>query len=288
MIAAVFFAMIAHVGFAANDLTGVVGSRRFSGSRMSLYSWICGCFLALGAAPFLFRNPLDFWPVVAVAGLALIMAVAYPVFLYTLEHGNATINGVIAGTFPLWVVIFSLLFFGETLSARQSLAISVIFIGVALSTLHLSRRTRWHNMFNRYSLIAFGVSVVWGIYFTFVRYPVERLGWFEANFVSQFFSTAYSFILLVPIIRRSKSPKFEYAHLRWPVLNAISGFSGSLAFNYALTLGNSSVIAPIAGSYPGLFAFACYVFFREKLNKLQVVGLLLTLAGVVALSLASV
>jgi drug/metabolite transporter (DMT)-like permease len=287
MFGAILLSLYAHVGFAANDLTGAIGSRKLTAARMTLYAWLCGCVLMVLSVPFLFRNSLSLRPLLVNAVLALIMAIAYPLFLYTLQHGNATINGVIAGTFPIWVVLLSLLFFDETLTAVQAGCILVIFVGVILSTLHLTRRTRLHNLFSRSSLLALVVSLMWGIYFAFIRIPIEQYGWFEANVVTQVFATLASLLLLLPIIRRSKPLKFQRKQLTWPAINASAGFTSSLAYNYALTLGNSSIVAPIAGSYPGLYALASYFIFKESLTRLQVAGLLLVLSGVIGLSFAS-
>lgn len=288
MLGAILLSLMAHVGFASNDLAGAIGARKLSAARMSLYAWYCGCVVAGLATPFLFRNSLTFGPVLVASGLAVLMSVAYPIFLYTLRHGNATINGVIGGTFPIWVVILSLIFFDESLAFGQAAAIVIIFAGIILSTLHLTRRTRLHNLFNRYSLMATSVSLMWGVYFTFIRYPVEQLGWFEANVVVQVAATAASTLILVPIIRRGKTLKFRKQQLKWPLVNSVSGFTSSTAYNFALTLGNSSVVAPIAGSYPGLYAVASYFVFKEKLTRLQIVGVALVLLGVVALSVMSV
>ena len=288
MLGAILLSLAAHVGFAFNDISGAIGSRQLSAARMTLYAWLCGCVLMVLAIPFLFKNSLSAKPLLINSLLAVIMAVAYPLFLHTLEKGNATINGVIAGTFPIWVVIFSLIFFDESLSRVQACAALVIFIGVILSTLHLTRETKRHTVFNRYSVMALAVSVLWGIYFAFIRYPVEQYGWFETNVVTQIVATITSIGLLLPIIRRSKYLKFKKTQLKWPLINASFGFSSSLAYNYALTLGASSVVAPIAGSYPGLYAIASYFIFKEKLTRLQLVGIVFVLIGVVALSIVSV
>ncbi|MDQ3064894.1 MAG: DMT family transporter [bacterium] len=288
MLGAILFSLYAHIGLATSNLAGAVGSRKISAARMSLYAWLAGCLLAAAATPFLFNTLPDLKAFVVTAFLAVIMAVAYPIFLYTLEHGNATINGVIGGTFPIWVVILSLLFFDERLSIIQAVAVVFIFAGVVLSTLHLTRRTKLKTMFNRYSLLAFLVSILWGVYFTFIRYPVEQYGWFETNVVVQFVASIFSILILMPVIRRSKPLKFKRSNLRWPAINAFFGFSSSLSYNYALTLGASSIVAPIAGSYPGLYALMSYFIFKEKLTKLQLLGLVLVLIGVITLSVVSV
>jgi drug/metabolite transporter (DMT)-like permease len=288
VIGVIFLALLAHLSYAGNDLTGALGSRLLSAARMALYAWLCGLVLILLSAPFLFRGTISLQPLIVNVILAFLMAIAYPTFLYTLQHGNATINGVIAGTFPIWVVILSLIFFDETLFLSQTVAIVIIFIGAILSSLHLTNKTRLHNLFSKYSLLALLVSVLWGIYFAFIRYPIEQYGWFEASAITQLAATAFSVVLLLPLVRHAQPLKFKISQLKWPLLNGATGFSGGLAYNLALTLGASSIVAPIAGSYPGLYAVASYYVFKETLTKIQLTGVILVLLGVIMLSLVSV
>ncbi len=287
MFGAIILSLVANLSFAGNDLFGAIGSRKLGAARMSLYAYLCGFVLYIVSAIFLFRGEITLKPFLVSVVIGILFAVSYPLFLYTLEKGNATINGVIAGIFPIWVVLLSLIFFDETLSLQQAISVVIIFVGVILSTLHLTKKTRWHNIFSRYALLALVVSIVWGINFTFVRYPVEQIGWFETSFIYQTVAVIFSVILLTPIIRRSKPHKFETSQLKDPALNALTGFMGGLSYNFALTLANSSIVAPIAGSYPGIYAVASYYVFKETLTKIQITGVVLVLIGVIALSIFS-
>jgi len=287
MLGAILLSLLAHIGFAGNDLSGAIGARKMDSARMALYAWICGSVLFAILTPFLFHNALILKPFIVNAVLGIELAVSYPLFLQTLVKGNPTINGVIAGTFPIWVVIFSLIFFGESLTGAQAISAVVIFVGIILSSLHLKRRTKLKSLMNRYSLLALIVSLMWGINFAFVRYPIEQYGWFEANIVTQVFATVSSIIFLSPIIRRHKKEKFKKEDLKWPISNALFGVTSGMAYNFALTLTSSSIVAPIAGSYPGLYAIASYFIFKEKLTRQQIVGVVMVLIGVISLSFFS-
>lgn len=279
----ILLALVAHVGYAGNDFTGALSARKLDGRLMTFLSWTAGSILYTFVAPFFLHIKFSLWPVLVLALLAVLFTTAYPIFLKSVKHGNATISGVIAGTFPMWTVLFSVIFYDDRPTFLQTLAIIVIISGVILSALHLTSKTRLHNLFNRYSLMAFIVSLMWGLGFALWKYPTEQLGWFETAYFSSVLGMIFSGILFYPALRGTVRTAVEKLYF-YPVVNALTGVTATLAYSYAITRGNLSVIAPIAGSYSGLYAIMSYIKFKEPLTRLQVLGVVLTLAGVVALS----
>jgi len=284
MILVIILALIAHLGYALNDFTGALGARKFDSKLMSLLSWLTGTAIYLLIMPFFWQNSLSFWPVVVAVLSGMLAAVSYPLFLYALKYGNAALVGVVAGTFPLWIVIISLIIFKETLTATQVLVIGVIIIGIILSSLHLTRRTKFHNLLNKYTALAFLVSIMWGIAFSVLKYPVEEIGWFNVSFITSLAGSITSFIWLFPKLKTQVVPVFK-KYYKFPLLNAITGVGSTMAYNYAISRANSSIVAPIAGSYGGLFALLSYFVFREKLTRVQVLGICVIVAGVASLSI---
>ena len=71
------------------------------------------------------------------------------------------------------------------------------------------------------------------------------------------------------------------------LLNGIILTAGGFAYNIAASRGFLSVVAPIASSYPVLFAVLAYFVFKDRLTKQQIVGVIITLLGIVSLSLMS-
>ena len=230
MVWAVILSIVAHINYAGNDLSGAIGARRMSPYKMSLLAWVMGAMLFILAAPFLFRNQLYLYPFLVNLLLSTLIAVAYPLFLITVQKGNPTVNGVVAGIFPLWTVILSVIFYGDTLSRWQIFALGLIFPGIILSALHLTRKTRLHNLFNKYSMLAILVSFIWGGVFTFFRYPVEAYGWFEASLIQQVWGAIISLVWLFPKVNSSLRQLFSKKNLRWPTVNGVTAFLSMAAY----------------------------------------------------------
>jgi transporter family protein len=60
---------------------------------------------------------------------------------------------------------------------------------------------------------------------------------------------------------------------------------GTLGYDTALREQNASVVTPLTGVFPVLTVVLAFVVLRERLNKVQMAGILLALASIVILSI---
>jgi bacterial/archaeal transporter family protein len=68
------------------------------------------------------------------------------------------------------------------------------------------------------------------------------------------------------------------------VLTGVAGFLGILCFLYAIRTGKVSVVAPLTALYPVVSLALAVIFFKEKLNIVQLTGILLAVISVVLIS----
>jgi len=69
------------------------------------------------------------------------------------------------------------------------------------------------------------------------------------------------------------------------LLSGIATGLGTLGYYAALREQNASVVTPLTGVFPVLTVVLAFVVLRERLNKLQMAGMLLALASIVILSI---
>jgi len=69
-------------------------------------------------------------------------------------------------------------------------------------------------------------------------------------------------------------------------LSALCGGLGLMTFYLALERGNASLAVPIVGFYPALVAVLAVTFLDERLNALQIGGVVLAAGGIALLSAA--
>jgi bacterial/archaeal transporter family protein len=69
------------------------------------------------------------------------------------------------------------------------------------------------------------------------------------------------------------------------LLCGVATGAGTLGYYAALRHQSASVVTPVTGLFPVLTVVLAFVLLRERLNKVQIAGMLLALASVVILSI---
>ena len=69
------------------------------------------------------------------------------------------------------------------------------------------------------------------------------------------------------------------------ILSGVATGLGTLGYYAALREQNASVVAPVTGLFPVLTVVLAFLVLRERLNKVQMGGMLLALASIVILSI---
>ena len=213
--------------------------------------------------------------------LSVIQIFAFLSYNEALRVGNSSLVGTISGSFTAVVVILSLLFLGESLSMPSIIAIVVIFAGLFLSSVNLAD-IKEKTVMNKGTMLSLVAMVGWGLYFTFIKLPVQESGFFWPSYITTVVGTVCLFVFGMNKIKKPKlglKSGFPAVFLSGVLLTA-----GSFAFNLAIESGLSSIVAPIAGAYPALFALLAYFIFKDPITKQQRLGILITLLGIIALA----
>ncbi len=124
--------------------------------------------------------------------------------------------------------------------------------------------------------------LVWGLWAFF---PKMALSWLDPKtaFMFEVFGGAttglFAFLILQPHLGgadiRGIIPAF---------LTGVTGYLGLLCFMYAIREGKVSVVAPLTALYPVVTLVLARVFLREKINLVQLAGIILALVSVVLIS----
>ncbi len=284
---ALLFALISYVGWGAGDIFGTIATRKIGAYSTSFWEYLFGFVLLSFYAPFAIGalSGLTFGTLLLNILLGLVLLVAFVFFNEGLRIGNASLVGTIAASFASLVVVFSIVFFGEIVSKQQIVAIVIIFIGLLLSSLDFVEMKKGFVL-DKSVLFAILTMLCWGTYFTFIKIPIEEIGWFWPNYFSM------SMFPLLLVYMRLKNIGLSNP-FRKNVLFALTGESvlvsgATLSYNVAISIGLASIVAPIAGSYPTLFVILAFLIFKDRIRRQQIAGIIAALIGIVLLSVFSV
>lgn len=283
---AILFALVAFVGWGSGDVFGGIVSRKIKGYSSSFWLYLFGLVISSLLIPFFWDKLGSISPQMwlLIIFLNLIGPIPVVAMYEGIRVGNASLVGTIGAAFAALTVVLSVIFLNDKLSLLQTFSIVIIFIGLILSSLKL-KSLNFKSIFADkgvpYGLVA---MVLWGIYFTFIRIPIREVGWFWPSYLAMLGVPIIWVYMFIKKIKLEKLPNLRITFFSF--LNAVLLTGATFSYNFAVMSGQTSIVAPIAGSYPVLFVILSRFVFKDKLTKQQIGGILVTLLGIVALSLS--
>ena len=269
-------------GWGIYDFLGGVYTKQIGPFKSFFWSQLVG-FLSVILLLFIFPLFLNI-PVLAVILLpiaAILYSAGYLFFFKGFEIGNVSI---VAATMNLWAVftmLFAYLFMGQRLSPIQTLGVFMIISGVTLASLN------WSDIRKQRFQLSSGVketvagAFFFGVFWNVSEIITEEIGWlFTTLFVKL---GIILFLLLFSLIIKRELALAEVAtKTRWMVVLMGIIEAGAVAIvNYGLTIGDAILITPIASALSIVTIILAIIFLKDKITKLQGLGILTAIAGIV-------
>ncbi len=283
---AVFFAFLTLVGWAVGDIFVTLASRRVGNIPTIFWGQLFSVIITSFYIPFV-GIPSDLPMLIFAILLCLSLSWGTVFYFRALEVGNAQLAGTIGGSYVLPTVFLSVVIFGERLSSGQVLGIFLILVGLILSSFELRqlKNKKLNEIFSdKGAKYAFLAMLVWGVFYAVIRVPAEKIGWFWAFYPANFFFIP---LLIFGKVKKTALQIFKDGKTFLVIiLFAVFILMAQFAYNLGILNGNTSIVAPIAGSYPVLFVVLARIVFKEKLSRQQSLGIVFSLLGIILISLA--
>lgn len=211
--------------------------------------------------------------------------------VHLFSYRNFAVGTAYSRTEPAQAALFGLVFLGERVTASALLAIAISVFGVMLiSVAHM--QLTWRNLagsiFARNALIGLGSGTLFGI--SAVAYRAASLSLGGPNFMMQAAVTLVwtislqSLGMFLWILLRDRAELARILRAWRPAL-FVGGAGATASFGWfmAMTLQQAAVVKALA-QVEMLFTFAASVFFfREKINRVETIGCLLIVLGILVL-----
>ncbi|MEM7288817.1 MAG: DMT family transporter [Pseudomonadota bacterium] len=233
-----------------------------------------------------------FWVWASIAGVAQILATA--LLLATFSYRNFTVGTAYSRTEPAQTALFALVLFGEQLGVAGIFAIAISISGVMLISVartEITLRSLFTSLGTTPALLGLGSGTLFGLAAVGYREAAlsvnHDLSFMKGVVTLCFAITLQSMIMLAWIMVRERHQLKAILKAWKPAL--LVGFVGATAsFGWftAFTLQQAALVKVVA-QIEMLFTFASSVFFfRETLNRPEIIGCLLITAGIIVLVLA--
>jgi transporter family protein len=270
------------LGWGIYDFLGGVFAKQIGPFKSFFWSQLAG-LLSIFLLAFVFTINLN--ASILVIGLsaiaAIIYAAGYLFFFKGFEIGNVSI---VAATMNLWAVftmLFAFIFMGQRLSTIQTVGVVMIISGATLASLN------WSDVRNQGFQLSAGVkeailgAFFFGVFWNISEIISEEMGWlFTTLFVKLgiiLFLLFFSFLVKREISLSKATTQTKYMVVLMGIIEA-----GAVALvNFGLTIGDAILITPIASALSIVTITLAIVFLKEKVTKLQGVGIIAAIVGII-------
>jgi drug/metabolite transporter (DMT)-like permease len=228
------------------------------------------------------------YPVLALLGAGVVNFAAF-VFLYRAFHrGIVSVVAPVVYTYPAVTGVLAVAILGASLSFVQGVAIAGIIAGVILLSTRFSELYAYFRGTGAPSLTrgvgtAMGASLCFGVAYVGIGYAAPFVSFVLPVMFLRIIAISAAF-LLAPVLKQDARPArlvFSKTMIAMGVLEAF----GFLAFTFGISAAGSAlpIVTALSGMGGAVAASYGLAFLKERLERNQMLGLLLLLAGVFAL-----
>lgn len=285
----IIIGLVTAVCWGTSDFLSRLQSEKVGHYNTTLYMHVATLTILVVLFPFL-SPPMRFavLPVVVLAAAGVLNFLAFIALYRAFHKGVVSVVAPVAYTYPAVTTVVSVVVLGVFLSPTRLVAIAAIISGVVLLSMRYSELKNYTQGNGRPALTA-GVtaaltsSVTFGLVYVVLGYATPVVGYFVPVVVLRSVGTLTGFVL-APVFKERIAPSrasFSRIILTMGVLEAV----GFLVFNFGVSLGSDSlpVVTALSGMGGAIAAVYGMSLLRERLEKNQLLGALLSVAGVFVL-----
>lgn len=232
-----------------------------------------------------------FYCYAAMGGLAQILATALLVYLFSFR--NFAVGTTFSKTETIQTALFGIVVLGEVVTAGALVAIVISLIGVflmSITRLDVGWRQVLAQCFERPALIGVAAGAMFGI--SAVAYRAASLSLQDGDFIIRAAFTlacvtVFQTLVMAVHMRWREPGQIGHVIREWRVsaIVGLSGMLGSVGWFTAVTLQNAAYVRAL-GQIELLFTFAAaYLFFGERMSRVELFGIALVTTGIVLLVL---
>ncbi len=264
-------------------------SERVGYYRTVIYSHMVTLMAVLLLVPIISPSLVfPIYPVLALIGAGIINFVAF-VFLYKAFHrGVVSVVAPVVYTYPAVTAVLAVVVLGASLSFTQVVALAGIITGVILlstrfSELHSYLRGAGAPNLTKGVGLAVGASLCFGMVYVGIGYAAPLVSVVLPVMLLRIIAVSAG-LLLAPALRQEAKPSRLVFSRTMIVMGILEAF-GFLAFTYGIKAAGSAlpVVTALSGMGGAVAASYGLAFLKERLEPNQMLGVLLSIAGVFAL-----
>ena len=269
-------------GWGIYDFFAGIYSKKIGPYKTFFWSQLAGLFFVLLLISiFTVSINLSVLTIILLPIAALFYSAGYLFFMKGFEIGNISIVAAIMNLWAVFTMLIAFIFMGQRLSAIQSVGVLLIISGAVLAALNRG------DIKNKSVQLSAGVketvlgAFFFGVFWNISEVISEKIGWLLTTLLVKIgiilFLLILSFLIKRELYLTSASTKTKFMVVLMGIIEA-----GAVAIvNFGLTIGDAILITPIASALSVVTIMMAIIFLKDKLTKLQALGILTAICGII-------
>lgn len=280
----IIFGLLAALGQAF----GYVSIKKsFKELNPSIAFFFDACFGLFLWVPFSLFLGVSFEELSVVAGFALLSALLSEAFVfYALSKGHLSISGTIFAAYPIFTILFSYVLNGERLLPLHWLFVALTILGIIIVSLPKEFKGGELNskLYIVWPLVA---AITVGLSDTLSKGIIDKTSAQTFLFALAFAQIPVSIGYL--LVTKQSLGQFEIAlkefgKYKFAILGSLLNVVAVLFLWLAFASTYASIASPLTAAYPALLVILAVIFLKEKPIQREIIGLIVTIAGIVGIS----
>ncbi len=272
------------IGYGIQNYLIALISKKYDTFKISLFLQLFGFILTLLLFPFINVNIFNFPLFLKMSLSGLLFSLGSITFIYGLKEGTASIVTPIASSKAVITAILSFIFLKEKILLIKILGIlttfsGIIFVSTDFKNLHSAKKINLEKGFKWAILTA----ILWGTGLFFFSTSSKESHWFTSNLYLRLWTTI-TFIILYPLFKTNKKFVFNKKFFKILLLASIFDTMANITLSMGFIYGDISVVSVLSNGSSVVTVICSLIFLKEKLSFNQIIGILLTIAGIIILS----
>jgi drug/metabolite transporter (DMT)-like permease len=217
------------------------------------------------------------------AGISL--AFHFALWITSLSYTTIAASTTLVTTNPLWIGLISWWWFGEKISLRQIIGITIAFLGAMVIGLGDLNTSKVGNQEIFGDILALIASVAVSFYLLLGR-EAQRQGFSISGYITIAYSSAAIILLPLPFLCQTPYTGYPFIVYIYILLTAlIPQMIGHTSFNWAMRWISPTLVTLAILFEPVGASFLGYLLFREIPSPMVLVGAPLLLLGIAIIAL---
>lgn len=271
----ILLGLISAISWGGGDFCGGLSGRRMGAALAVMYAELAGLVLLLAALPFVKETRPPFGSLLISTVIGAIGSLGLVLLYMAMTHGQmsvaAPVSALMGGALPIVVGAFTEGLPGWTKLAGFALALAAIWLISQESSSVGPRLARLADL--RLPLIA---GVAFGLYFIFMHQVTQEATLWPLVAAR----TGGCLVMLGYVLLRRIPLRIQAGAVPLVSLSGLLDVGGNLFYILSGQAGRMDVAAVISSLYPGGTVFLAWLILKERINRVQGLGILAALAAI--------